>query len=342
VKKCPSCGTVLDDSKKKCYMCGAELNRSGNRMSNENQFGSSPFNHTSFNGKGNGSSVNGLNVNQNNKNTFSNHSNSQLNDLKNVNQGNGKNGRDFYQKDINELNSLEYDDRSPLEKIFDGEFKKNKEKESKNKDNKPQINWGDNLIKQDGEVKNYQDKVDKSKGISFPFLFNMICLALCIIGVLFVYFYYIKPKDKEKGVTSFGGLKYELHDNFGLKSEDSNSRYYTYGESCAVRINYGATANPDGFVDSYFEKVKDTYANQEGYTTSVQKLTINDNLWSELSVQGIKENAAAAGGFSFYAKYRHVAIVYNGNYYDLIYANTDDNNECSAMYESFVKSLAFD
>lgn len=28
MKKCPKCGTILDDSKKKCYMCGADLLRS--------------------------------------------------------------------------------------------------------------------------------------------------------------------------------------------------------------------------------------------------------------------------------------------------------------------------
>ena len=25
MKKCPKCGTILDDTKKKCYMCGADL-----------------------------------------------------------------------------------------------------------------------------------------------------------------------------------------------------------------------------------------------------------------------------------------------------------------------------
>ena len=28
MKKCPKCGTILDDSKKKCYMCGANLTQS--------------------------------------------------------------------------------------------------------------------------------------------------------------------------------------------------------------------------------------------------------------------------------------------------------------------------
>ena len=28
MKKCPKCGTILDDSKKKCYMCGTELTKS--------------------------------------------------------------------------------------------------------------------------------------------------------------------------------------------------------------------------------------------------------------------------------------------------------------------------
>ena len=28
MKKCPKCGTILDDSKKTCYMCGTVLQKS--------------------------------------------------------------------------------------------------------------------------------------------------------------------------------------------------------------------------------------------------------------------------------------------------------------------------
>ena len=27
MKKCPQCGTILEDSKKKCYMCGTEFQK---------------------------------------------------------------------------------------------------------------------------------------------------------------------------------------------------------------------------------------------------------------------------------------------------------------------------
>ena len=27
MKKCPQCGTILEETKKKCYMCGAELQK---------------------------------------------------------------------------------------------------------------------------------------------------------------------------------------------------------------------------------------------------------------------------------------------------------------------------
>ena len=107
MKKCPKCGTVLDDSKKKCYMCGADLLRSS--ITN---FGDS-FNEQI-----------GATMSQGQDNVFNNVSNisAKVDDVVNGNSGvtfsQKSSSADIYQKQLNNLNSLQYDEKSPLDKIF--------------------------------------------------------------------------------------------------------------------------------------------------------------------------------------------------------------------------------
>lgn len=363
MKKCPKCGTVLDDSKKKCYMCGAELQKSSAAS-----FGDS------FNAQiGATMSIGQDNVFQN-----SNNINASVKEVgsKNLTQNKTSSSSNLYQNQLNGLNSLQYDERTKFEKIFDSTDKKkskNKKEETikntgshdstngnvqniqgvapefnnaspiNNQNNIQQgINWGDNLKSQANDVWKFKDKVDKNnKGINISIIFNFICFLLCIGGIAFVYFKFIK-EDKAPDIVSFGGLRYSINENFILKTDDSYNKYYTYGDNCAVRLRYGTANNPDSFIENYFEEVKDTYANRDGYNTMLQKLTINDNQWSELSVQGLKENAAAPGGYSFYSKYKHIAIVHKENFYDIVYANTEDDSTCSGMYDSLISSFFFE
>ena len=103
MKKCPKCGTILDDSKIKCYVCGTDLQRQtltyGNSF-NEN-IGATVSNNQG-NVLSNNRAINGNNINQVNGSfsAGSNFSNS------------------LYNNQLNNLNSMAYDDRTALEKMF--------------------------------------------------------------------------------------------------------------------------------------------------------------------------------------------------------------------------------
>lgn len=155
-----------------------------------------------------------------------------------------------------------------------------------------------------------------------------------------MYFNFIKSKDN--GNSSFGGLNYKLDEKFELKTDNANSRYYINGDNCTIRINYGAASGGDGFIESYYEGIKSTYENQPGYTTVTEKMQINGNVWSELNVVEIKGDSNNSSGYTTATKFRHTSIVYNANFYDIVYTNLDNDSECTAMYKKFTSSLTFD
>lgn len=378
MKKCPKCGTILDDSKKKCYMCGADLLRSS--ITN---FGDS-FNEQI-----------GATVTKSQDNVFNNVDNITAkiddvvssNNYDNVTFSQKSSSADFFKNELNGLNSLQYDDRTSLEKIFSNDTKFNntnsidaneaiknnnkepliqsgeysptnnvpessnvsnqfvnndtEQKQKKNKDSdKPKINWGNNLTGNGrNDVFNFRDKVSKRK-INISFIVNTTCFILFLIGMGYIFFTYIKPRSG--GNSSFGGLNYSIDSKFELKTDNANNRYYTKDSDCSIRINYGAANNTDGFIESYFEGIKETYENQDGYTTSTEKMQINGNMWSELNIIEIKGNSSSSSGYSTSFKYRHVSIVYNSNFYDVVFTNLNDDTECSTMYTDFVNSLSFD
>ncbi len=383
MKKCPKCGTILDDSKKKCYMCGADLLRSS--ITN---FGDS-FNEQI-----------GATVTTSQDNVFNNVENitAKVDDVVSNNDNatfsQQSSSVDFFKNEMSGLNSLQYDDRTPLEKIFtnDSKYREKDEidaesamknnnqspiiqnnpspptgpfvppadnnvpvtdinnqnatvnlvdtltKKKKEKKVNPQINWGNNLTK--ANEGGFWDFKNKKSGISMSFIVNTACFILFVVGIVFVYFNFIKSKDN--GNSSFGGLNYKLDEKFELKSDNANSRYYINGDNCTIRINYGAASGGDGFIESYYEGIKSTYENQPGYTTVTEKMQINGNVWSELNVVEIKGDSNNSSGYTTATKFRHTSIVYNANFYDIVYTNLDNDSECTAMYKKFTSSLTFD
>ncbi len=137
MKKCPKCGTILDDSKKKCYMCGADLTASasvGDFSSNfDKSIGSSVtkgVDNVFNNGKDidvDSEDILGGASNNNNGSFFSHNSSS----------------RDFFGGEINKLNSMSFDNRSKSKKKINSFFGKNDLKSKDEINKKKQKKKGD-------------------------------------------------------------------------------------------------------------------------------------------------------------------------------------------------------
>ena len=127
MKKCPKCGTILDDSKKQCYMCGTNLDIVKVDLAENNQVGAvvTGGQDNVFN-NGEDIKFKGKDVVKKNNDSayFSQDSRS----------------RGFFNEDLNALNAQEPDNRSKLQKSLDSIFGNKKFGEgndaSKNKKNK--------------------------------------------------------------------------------------------------------------------------------------------------------------------------------------------------------------
>ena len=92
------------------------------------------------------------------------------------------------------------------------------------------------------------------------------------------------------------------------------------------------------YTDEFKAKMKN-FKNNENKL--MEKIKINDNVWSSLSFMDLQDNPAASSGFSSITKYRYVSIIYKGNFYNIIYVNTQNDSECSVMYEKLIETLSF-
>ena len=432
MKKCPKCGTVLDDSKKKCYMCGADLQRASLT------FGDS-FDSTI------GATVTKSQGSALNPNTQPQKAQPQPNPMAGINQeinrvgGNVQNTNGFesevFRNQRNGMMPNTYDDRSAIAKMFSSDprfgnrseinaqeammnnpnsFQNGMQRPMSNKEairklqdagntqnptvprgtpqanpyannlnsgmpnpnnayntgatnpfannggrahqpttvryvqqganrvpqqRKPSINWGNNLIPNNGnKVNNYQDKTSKFK-INFSFIFNTTCFVIFVILFIFVYFKYLRV-DNKNNVADFGGLSYQIGKEFTLKNNEKHERLYSYGDNCSVRIQYGPTNDGDYYIEEKFNEVKEMYS-KDDYQILSQEIRINSNVWSGLKILEFKEDATGTGGFSQTEKFKFILIVYKGNYYNITYSNLTNDNACSAGYNSFEATLSF-
>lgn len=109
MKKCPKCGTILDDAKKKCYMCGSDIQaktRVDFMSGFDDQIGAAVTKSQDnvFNAVPDISvKVNEVVANKpSDSATFS----------------SGASSADFFKNEMNSLNSMQYDERTAIEKIF--------------------------------------------------------------------------------------------------------------------------------------------------------------------------------------------------------------------------------
>ena len=371
MKRCPKCGTILDDSKKTCYMCGTVLKENNMNYNNsfDKQIGANLTNRQDnvFNNRG--EIKNGVNDIAQNSN-------------KNVMYSQkGSAPATFFQNNFSDSKNVRFDDRTALEKVFsnDNRFKNENVNNSNNQKGNYSINWtskdSQNKAKRPmvnnqtpivpSQVKNSKTKKNKKEkkvsvknnpapknnlknkkikggnfNLSLSFVFNLVCFILFVSAIIFVYFKLLIPNKYEN--AKFGGLIYNISKDFNLKSNGKYNRYYTMGDDCAISINYGETANVDTYVDDYFAQIKSEYDNKEGFTTQMQELRIKDNLWYELNVIEFQENPASSTGYSTLTKYRFVSMVYKGTYYDIRYVNIQNDSTCSASYDSFINTLSIE
>lgn len=374
MKKCPQCGTILEETKKKCYMCGAELQKKsfvdfGDAF--DEQIGA-----TITSGQDN--------VFNNVTSVVSGVDNNVGGNAGQVTFSNAMSSAQELQDSVGDNAPHQYDNRTAIEKIFstDARYKNNDDFNMNNAMNqnnqefftapmesgpvmppppppephvnknfineevinkkikeKPAINWGDNL-KGGLFGKKDNDEEGEKKGFKFSLntVFNIGSVLFFIVAVVFLYVKFVDSKDVEEK-QKIAGLNYQISEDFDFKGDSGPSRYYTYGPACALRINYGATVDASGFLDNYFLSVKE--ANKDAITRT-NEIKVNGNTWSEVTVLDLKENAAVANGYAEVIKYKYVAIVHKGNFYDIVFANDDENTQCLAMFEKFMRSLELD
>lgn len=350
MKKCPKCGTILDDSKKKCYMCGADLNNDVTKRF-DGAF-DNPVGANTTSGQNNVFS-NGLDfsvkgkdvVNKNGNSSYFSQDSSSATVFGNPNKKDDvpltvpvfkPEPRQYINKSGNTMNVNNNQNQKSIPKKTPKAKKVKQPKIPKIKKEKKDssITWGNTM----GEGTHKFNKA--IKGVSFATIFNFLCLIISICFIIFIYFHFVKNKN-DKNVLSIGDLTYEVDEAVRLEAEDKYSRYYMLGDSCAFKIYYGETNDVAGFVDNYFEQVKAEYESQDGLTTRIDELKINDNLWSSLSIVEFGDNQAAIGGISSVIRYKYTSIVYNNHYYKIIYVNTENSSECSNVYDDFIDTLDF-
>ena len=203
---------------------------------------------------------------------------------------------------------------------------------------KPSINWGEGLV--DSSVDDYKDKVNKvKKKKSLAGLFNFLSILIFIGLVGFGYFKFIKPSmDTNK---EMGRLSYTINKDFKLSNKAEDNRFYSYGESCGLRLSYGSTNDANSFVDNYFNDIKTQYESDMNSFTEKSSLKINGNTWSELSVIYL-EDVEDLSKKENIVKYRYVSIVYEGKFYHTVFVNPNNDKKCYDMYEEFIQSMEFD
>ena len=371
MKKCPQCGTILEATKKKCYMCGAELQKSaimdfGDAF--DEQVGA-----TVTTGQNNALTsvtnvMDGANgsVSGNNDNvTFSNAMSTA--------------------QEVEEKITLDmppkYDNRTAIEKIFSTDeryknidefeleknlsnnddfnpFSKHDEHQSigaapvtpppppppaplfelkKDEKKKEDINWGNNLQTSVTE-NNVGAEAKALPKMSFNKVMNIISVAFFVVVVIVLIVVLINKNQKNQTV-SFGGLEYQISKDFVLKTEENSSRYYMYGSECALKISYGATIETDTYIDNYFDRVKNSFPDS---TTKRSEIQINGNRWTDVSVFDFEKNPAATNGYSEVLRYQYVAIIHRGNFYDIVFANDINDGRCKSMFDQFMNSVKLD
>ena len=348
MQKCPKCGTILDDSKKQCYMCGTIL-----KEENGNSFAEA------------------LGLIEPTQKKPENKPTPAQNDF-------SDNTITFFSDEINKLNSL---DNQNINQSIAQEGKKIQDnKDKNNKDNKKNVKlahqknksaplkerattpttgkfFGQNdntdyqetvrmalkIEKKDDYKNSYKniklEKPSKPKiKIKFSQVFNIVCVVAFVVVVVLAAKYFFKPKDSK---NNLGGLIFKVDERFELASSDGSNRYYKYKDNCSIRLMYGQSSGGDEFIDNYLESQKAEFEKQENNQTMIEQLSINGNSWKALSIINLVP-ISDSDEYDHFIKYKYVSIFHNGNFYHTVFVNANDDKTCKDMYDEFTSTLVFE
>lgn len=320
MQKCPKCGTILDDSKKTCYMCGTDLTKTakdgnsfGDSLSKEIQnvvtapevLFSEDLNKVNSNStNGYGSAIDNIRLDEN------------------ISSLNMPTKRDIEPPKV---------EKKPMPKPQPVKPKKAEPKPKKiplPPEEKGRF-LGMNESKQ--ETPN-----QPKKKINLALIINLLGFVFFTAAIVYAYFNYFKSDGTEK----LGNLSYKKPEDLELKNSDSFSKYYSYGNNCTIKVSYGKKSETEGqdFVDSYLNNIKESLEKEENTEQQRSQITINDNKWETLTIIYIKQNDDEKK-IETYEKYIYSSIFKDGEYYNIIYVNVNNDSKCKSLYDEFKKTL---
>ena len=344
MKKCPKCGTILDDSKTKCYMCGENLGVGGSVSfldSVDNDIGAT-ISSNQDNVFNNGEDIEVLNLEevaqpQEEAQTFVSHSSS---------------SRDIYGSEINQLNmgnnsgSVDnynpfVDDQIPTTpQVMPQQPAPVPELPPANLPPVDQFQPVQPLPVANAKPEKPPKPPKEKKPIPKAMIFNTICFIIFMGLIIFAYFKFIRKEDNEN--VRLNSLTYTIDPRFTLQDNSSEvtANTYKYGEECVVKLEYGFTNDTEEAEDKYINSVIKQYETSLDMIAGKEEYKVKGNTWKTVSFYYVKKGE----GDNLEAdksklRYQYMTVLHNGSLYKIQYFNPTSEEECETMYQTFKTTL---
>ena len=195
------------------------------------------------------------------------------------------------------------------------------------------INYGDTLKEKKTFTRPKTDFKELSRSI-----FNLSCLAVFIVIVIFAYFKLFKADTYDE----ISGLRYRVPASFELKRSDGKSKYYESKElknECSITASAGAVENPQKLLEDNYNNLVSMYS-KDGAQIMTQDLSINGNKWKNYKIIYIPKDSEIDAN-SITERFSYTIMIYNGSFYSINYVNIKEDKECNIDLMNFMKSTEF-
>ncbi len=171
-------------------------------------------------------------------------------------------------------------------------------------------------------------------------IFNFACVVCFVALLVFVYFRFIKIDATEQ----LDGLQYKVPSYFKLNRTDTHEKFYVskeQGNVCSFEVLSGTVSDPNGYVENYFQYLKNMYASDEKAVPTLQEMKINGNTWKSEKFIYLPEDGKEVSSENIIPRYAYTIITYNGSFYVVRSSNKDETKECDEQLMKFMNSLEF-